>query len=222
MNVFDLIAESVRDEWKELPCNPVYETCAVTGLDNVQCVPANKCFSGTFVGYNELACPDSGWVSVNAYQALKYKPERASSWIVSKEHGFRKLRRIEVRPYVLKGIDSECWAGYVTTSYKKHGAFRGTINNRRYGVWRFDDIHIDCSDGKKVNDWYNILNGYLHAGISRPVLESVMLSPWSAKKAGVRECASFIDWASDKYKSALYQFICYLLPSQEEIKNEII
>jgi hypothetical protein len=220
VNTFDLIAESIRDEWIDLPVEPVMNVCAITGAEDVPCVPANKLFSGNFVGYNELAVPESKYVSVNAYQALKYRPQRGSSWIVSREYGFQRLRRIEVRPYILKGIDSKCWSAYVTTSYKKHGAFRGTINTENFGIWRFDDIHIDCSDSVLVNDWYNTLNTYLHFGINRIVLETAVLTPWAIKHVGIVECFRFMKWAKYKYKSALYQFLCYLLPSQEEIKNE--
>lgn len=217
---FDLIAESIRDEWVKLPCEPVEGTCAVTGRTRMLCIPIKKAISGNFVGWNELADPNSDLVGITAYQTLKFRPERSSSWVVSKEDGFRKLRRVEVRPLVLDGVDSQEWSGFVTTSYKKHGAFRSTVNNSRYGVWRFDDMRVDCSNIEKVKQWWDILNGYIHKGISRNCLERGDIDQWAVKKVGPLECYNFTKWANPRSTNPLYRFLCYLLPSQEEIKNE--
>lgn len=221
MSAFNLIADAIRDEWIPLPCEPVEGTCAVTGRTNVPCVPMKKSISSNFVGWNELAAPWTGLVSVAAYQALKYKPERTSSWLVSKEHGFQKLRRIEVRPFVLNGVNSNEWCGYVTTSYKKHGAFRGVINRSQYGIWRFDDVLVDCSESVKIKEWWEKLDRFIRLGISRTCLELGDIDQWAIKNAGLLECYNFMKWSQDKNRDPLYKFLCYLLPSKAEIKEEV-
>jgi hypothetical protein len=218
MSIFDLISDSIKDDHILLPVEPVENICAVTG-ELRPCIPRKKLFGSNFISYHIFNSPLSDFVGTNVFQTLKYRPERASSWVVTPKI-FTKLKRIEVRPLVLYGVNSQRWSGYVTTSYKKHGAIGNVINNSKFGVWKFDDLLIDCSDSEKVLGWYNKLNYFLHKGLSRPVLESGQLNQWGAKQAGIEVCRNFLYWIKDKKTDPLYKFLCYLLPSQEEIKNE--
>jgi len=80
-------------------------------------------------------------------------------------------------------------------------------------------IDVDCRDASKVQAWYDTMNAALHAGIGRPVIESLRCSAWLMHKVGITTWLNFEEWARPKCKSALYQLLCYLLPSQEEIKG---
>jgi hypothetical protein len=151
--------------------------------------------------------------------ALSYKWERMSCWLCDGVT-FDRLQRTDFRPLILNGVDRDLWTAYITTSYKKHGALNASVNNKSFGVWRFENLTVDASDKAKVNDWYNTLNEYLHIGFGRTVLESLDCSPFVMQKYGVDKWIKFQSWAKDKYQSPLYQLLCYILPSQEEIKAE--
>jgi hypothetical protein len=164
-------------------------------------------------------------VGVDTYQALKHKWERYSSWIVT-ENEFTLLGkshsgdgwRNEVLKYIFDPPQGP-WAGYITTSYKKHGAMRAPVN-RGTNVWLFEMILADCTDQEKTREYWEVLNKYLRVGFGRPVLESVKCSSYVIRKCGLSEWVEFERWAKDKYQSGLYKLMCYLLPSQNELKKE--
>jgi len=72
----------------------------------------------------------------------------------------------------------------------------------------------------RVREWWDVLNVALRAGIGRTVLESLDCPPFVMAKVGLPVWLEFEAWARPKYLSALYAFLCYLLPSQEELKHE--
>lgn len=217
MNIYKLISDSIKDIHVPLPSEPTQSVCAVTG-ENCLCVPRKKLFSSKFTEQSNLNCPESQFVGIDAYQAVKYKKTRMSSWITD-GHEFRLLKRIDIRPLVLSGTGADLWAGWITTSYKKHGSFRAVLNSAGRAVWAFDELLVDCSDNKKVNEIYNQLVIYLKKGFSRTTLETLTCPGFVIMRAGLLEWLALEKWAKPIYKSNLYKLLCYLLPSQAELKE---
>jgi len=220
MHPINLIASAIKNdpERPELPCSPVAGICAVTG-DEGLCVPRKELFGKSFTNADLFICPSSNMVSVNTYIALKYKWERMSSWICDGET-FTKLYRVKVRDRVLAADKPAMWSGYVTTSYKKHGALKAPINRRQSNIWLFEMRLVDCSDRNRLMAWWQTLNTALRGGIWRSVIESLECPNIVIKNVGINTWLKFEAWARPRYQSALYGFLCYLLPSQEELKNE--
>lgn len=217
MNIFELISNTIKKEWIDLPSEPIVKICAVTGKKTL-CVPRKNLMSSGFTDQRVLSCPTSDFISIEAYQTMKYQLERKSSWIVI-EKKFKRLKRIDIRPYVLNGVQGKIWAGYVTTSYKKHGALKAVINHSK-AIWAFDEALVDCSNKEKVNNWYNHLVVEFKKGFGRTILETLHCPPYILKRIGLMEWQQFEKWAKPKYKSSLYKFLCYLLPSQAELKKQ--
>lgn len=205
-------------EKQPLPCEPVEGICVVTGVYGPS-VPRKELFGKSFTNLDLLARPDSDMVGIEAYQALKHPSERKNSWFCDGKT-FRKLTRIEVREMVFAESLPERWIGYATTSYKKHGALRTPINTGNSRLWLFEMRVVDCTDMKKVKAWWSTLNTYLRLGFGRSILETLDCPPYLIQKIGLGHWLGLHSWARDKYQSGLYQFLCYLLPSQEELKNE--
>lgn len=146
------------------------------------------------------------------------RPERMSSWFCDGET-FTELNRIGVRHKVFQKETSKIWSAYATISYKKHGSLLATVNTGSQRFWLFEERIVNCSDMKQVNVWWEKLNTALYAGIGRMVLESLECPPYLMQKVGLLNWIDFEQWARPKYLSNLYAFLCYLLPSQEEMKN---
>lgn len=192
--------------------------CAITGIED-QCVPRKKLLGKSFRDGDTLSAPDSDMVSLGAYVALKYKWERMSSWVC--DGVFKKLNRIEVRNAVLTGNHKTPWCGYATTSYKKHGSLRAPINySQGQNKWLFESRVVDCSDSATMLDWWEILNVALRSGIGRSVMKSLDCPSSVMRKVGLQKWMVFEKWAKPKSNSAMYAFLVYLLPSQEELNNE--
>jgi hypothetical protein len=147
------------------------------------------------------------------------KPERMSSWFCDGQT-FQELDRIGVREMMFREELPSNWAAYATTSYKKHGSLLAKVNTGSHRFWLFEERQVDCSDMVQVRDWWKVLNGALRNGIGRTVLESLDCPPYLMRTVGLSTWMAFELWAKDKYLSALYAFLCYLLPSQEELKHE--
>jgi hypothetical protein len=130
-----------------------------------------------------------------------------------------EINKAFVRGKVLNGSGSRPWAGWVTTSYKKHGSLRSPVNKYPFGVWGFDEYIVDCSDKEKVNEWWNRLRKAQDSGLGRTTLENVQMPVAMLAKADMGAWLEFRQWACDKKDSALYKFLCYLLLSQEELKR---
>lgn len=192
--------------------------CAITGI-YTDCIERKKALSQAFTAQAKLLYNDSDFVSISAFQGLKYRPERAASWIVS-EMGFQRLNRVEIRPLVLNKPQFKTWSGYATTSYKKHGSMLTPVNTNDRAIWVFETLIVDCSDVQKVNGLYHDLLSYLKKGFGRPILESGEVPAFLISKLGVNECMMFERWAKKIINSNLYQFLCYLLPSQAELNGD--
>lgn len=218
MTALELVSNAIGDQAEALPCAPVDGLCCFTGQQGPT-VPRGKLVTNSFTARDLMRRPDSDRVGLHAWRALRYRPQRMSSWLCV-EGQFYKLNRKGVREQIINGVDSYPWAGYVTTSYKKHGSLVAPVNSGQSQLWRFEAITVDCSDRDKLAEWWRCLNHWLRAGIARPVLESGRCSPYAIRAAGIEEAMAFDQWAADRWRSPLYQFLCYLLPSQEEIKNE--
>lgn len=219
MHAVCLIAQSLPEEEKpEITEESSLGICAVTGLES-QTLSRKRLFGSSFTDGALLAAPTSDRVSVEAYIALKYKWERMSSWICDGQH-FRRLNRVEVRDAVLGHPPKMPWAAYATTSYKKHGALRTPVNGLSQNRWIFENKEVDCSDLDKMMDWWARLNHALRLGLGRTILETLDCPAFMIRKVGLSEWMAFEKWAAPCKNTALYAFLCYLLPSQEELKNE--
>lgn len=213
-----LICSAIKTEHIELPCEPVDGICAVTGEFGAV-ILRKHLFGKSFTNIDLLARPDSDMVSVEAYQALKYKWERMSSYFCDGSN-FQRLDRVGVRNMVFADQMPDCWIGYATTSYKKHGALRTPVNTGNRRLWLFEMQVVDCTNMQLVVNWWETLNNYLRSGLGRTTLETLECPPYLIRNIGLQNWLSLKKWAFDKYKSPVYQFLCYLLPSQEELKNE--
>lgn len=171
----------------------------------------------TFTRLDLLRAPDSQRASLAVYVSLSYKWGRMSSWIADGTT-FKRLDRIGVRNAVFGDLPETQWIGYATTSYKKHGVLLTPVNSGDRRVWAFENEVVSLS-GDWL-EWWRILNQMLRAGFGRSVLETLECPAFLMRKNGLQAWMDFEAWAEPKYKTALYRFLCFLLPSQEELKNE--
>lgn len=217
MHVVDLIAKHFKTD---LPEKPEIGICCLTGCE-CETISRKFVFSSNFTNYDLLLAPESDRISVNAYITFSQRDER-STWFVD-EHRFLKFDKNIFRDFFLKGVaDSETWAIYITTSYKKHGSLVTKINNGHSGIWRFEQMDVNARDLQINSDWYfKIYQALVEFGIGRSIIESLDCSPYLIGKMGMNNWIQFYKWAKDKYQSPLYKICCYLLPSQEELKNDI-
>jgi hypothetical protein len=218
MHSVDLIAASLGKAAEPLPCEPVEGVCCVTG-DVTQCIPRKHLLGKSFTNGDLLASPASGLVGLAAYRAMGYPPERKSSWLCDGVT-FRRLTRVEVRDLVIGGSYPDIWSGYATTSYKKHGALRTPVNSGGKRVWLFEMALVDCSNPVRLLSIWDRLNRELRSGFSRTVMETCEPNSYVLKEVGFARWQTFEQWAKPIYHGPLYQFLCYLLPSIEELKAE--
>ncbi|OIO41911.1 hypothetical protein AUJ63_04665 [Candidatus Pacearchaeota archaeon CG1_02_35_32] len=233
MHPANLISIALQKQKKqklpELPCEPVKAICAITGQRQL-CLPREEVIKYTFTNLNLFVAPTSGFISVDVFYAWNYgyvtegrgrekRPERMSSWVCDGEQ-FIELNRQGVREWVLKEEMPAVWTGYATTSYKKHGTMVAKVNIGNHRIWAFEMRLVDCSDMKLVMNWWQILNLALRDGIGRTIMEGLDCPPFVIGKIGLKKWIEFEQWAAPKYQSALYSFLCYLLLSQEELRDE--
>lgn len=219
MTAIELVAKALTKsvEAEPLPCDPADGVCCVTGIEG-PAIPRKGLIGASFTDQEALKRPDSKSVSVDAYITLKHKWQRMSSWYCDGER-FQRLDRLGVRSLVINGVNAPIWAGYATTSYKKHGALRAAVGGGSKQIWRFEGINVDVSDRERVLEVWRTLNRFLLLGIGRPSLEAGRCAPVAVRIAGVAAAMEFEQWAGPIYRSSIYQFLCYLLPSQEELKS---
>jgi hypothetical protein len=220
MHAVELIASAIKNdpECPEIHFEQKEGLCCATGRTGPT-VPRSELFGKSFTNGDALAFPLSDRVSIAAYIALKFKWERMGSWMCDGET-FLRLDRIGVRNVVLADEMPEKWAGYATISYKKHGALRAPVNTGRQRFWLFETRLVDCTRMEDVWEWWTILNLALHGGFGRRIIETLDCPTHVMKKCGLEKWMRFEKWARFRYHSALYTFLCYLLPSMEELKNE--
>ena len=233
MTAYNLISQALRHEEKRLPVlpyEPVDAVCCVSG-EQTQCLKRKDVLGKTFTNGDILMAPESNYAGVDVFYAWYYgyyaeegkkrekRPERMSSWFCD-GNTFQELDRQGVREKVLMEEMPDVWAGYATTSYKKHGSLLAPMNSGIKRVWLFEERLVDCSDYDKMMDWWSVLNKALRGGFGRTVLESLECPPYLITKIGINPWITFERWARDKWQSSLYAFLCYLLPSHEELKHE--
>lgn len=217
MHTCDLIARHIDPI--DLPQEPVEGVCCLTG-ENASCINRKHLLGKSFTNGDLLRRPESDLVSVAAYQALKHKWERMGSWYVD-ESGFNKLTRKGVRDMVFSESLGTTWAGYATTSYKKHGSLIAPVNTGKSRTWLFEMVLVDCADPRMPGIWQR-LNHDLRHGIGRQSMETLEPNSYTLKEIGYHQWHDFERWARPYYQGSLYQFMCYLLPSQDELKHEKI
>ena len=228
MHAVNLISSAVRGKGDfDIPVDISYGVCAVTGqygpcLPRGYVIPSSNCDQPWF------AAPQSNLVGVDVWIAWNYgylkdgskrktRFERQSCWWCDGRE-FKQIKRLDIRRLVLDGSPSSPWSMWVTTSYKKHGSIRAPVNIGRRGVVAFEERIVDVSDEGRVHRWWNTLLCIRKRGVSRFNIE--LLECPRLDVIGIGEWIDFDRWARPRYKSALYALLCYLLPSNEEIKKE--
>jgi len=223
MHTVDLIANAIKNEPNiEIPENTEPGICCVTSIE-CQTIRKKDILSSNFCNSDILLAPDSNRIGISAAIALQYKWERYSSWFVDEKQFIRFDKKL-FRDMFLNGVqNSKAWSIYITTSYKKHGALFTKVNNYKYGIWRFEMLDVDARDGSKNRRWYEkISDALINKKIGRSVIESLDCPAWLINKIGLKNWMEFYNWAKDKWQSPLYKLCCYLLPSQEDLKNESV
>ena len=193
--------------------------CCVTGEMCDETLPRALGVKPSFTNLDVLKAPDSQRISVDAAVVMNHRPAR-SCWIAC-EDGFHELKgKREIRAWVFHPPEpDEMFAGYATTSYKKHGALRAPLNRDGSNVWLFEMLLVDCSDEAKVQGLWAPLREAQDRGFPRQVLETHQASPDLIAKLGIPVWVEFLRVFGHLRTDPLYQFLCYLLPSQEELKT---
>lgn len=230
MHTTDLLSTACPDDWKEpLPEKAVDGTCCLTGQQGPT-IGRKKIFGSSFTESGIFKIPESDRVGVNVWYSFKAgyfaeagkkrkkKPEAMACWWTDGVQWI-ETNKVKIREFVFNGSGDLPWAAWVTTSYKKHGSTRAPVNRKEYGVWAFDETLVDCSDINKVIRWHEMLRMAQDAGINRTVIETLEIPVFVYKKIDGKLWIEFKLWAKDKRESALYRFLCYLLPSQAELKE---
>lgn len=218
MHAVNLISSALSPEDAPIPEGGDPGICCITGQPCAT-VPRKSLLGPSFTDGQLLQAPGSDRIGVDACRALSYKWERMSSWLCD-ARGFHRLDRQGVRQAVLQPHASGAWCGYATTSYKKHGSLRTPVNGPGRAVWLHEMRLVDCGDTARVQAIWQRLNEAIRNGIPRPVIESLDASPYCIRDAGINRWMAFEVWARPLLTTSLYQFLAYLLPSQEELKTE--
>lgn len=214
---------------RDPPEAPADGFCCVLGTREPT-IARKHAIKPSFTNLDLLLAPDSERISVRAWRVLTHSepakegkkrdtfPLMQSSWIVGED--LRLLDRQAVRSCVIEAMRPQgVWTGYVTTSYKKHGCLRAPVNRNGSARWLFELDVVDCSDQAKVLEWWDIIRHVRVSGIPRPVIETLDCSVHLMSKHP-KLLADFERWAREKVNSPLYRFLCYLLPSEEEIREQ--
>lgn len=215
MTAIDLIAPHLPAA--PLPEDPQEGVCCITGR-KTETIARKHVIKTSFTNLDLLRAPESDRASVAAYRVMGAPKTRQSSWLVT-SNSLRFLDRVGVRDCVIGGVMDPAWAGYATTSYKKHGSLLAPVNVGNQCTWLFETLPVDCSDREQVMDYWRRLRHAQDNGISRPLIESLDIAVGYISKIGWRFWKDFYDWAHPRQSSPLYQFLTYLLPSQEELKK---
>lgn len=227
MNAVELVYRALPAE--EPPESPQDGVCCVTG-DYGPTIARKHAISQTFTNLDILRAPNSDRVGLPAWRAITYTtpnegkkrelaPLRQSHWMCDGK-SLTTLDRVGVRNLVLASDPpAPTWAGYATTSYKKHGVLLAPVNVGSRRVWLWETRLVDCSNVQQVQDTWARLRAAQDAGMPRPLIEQLDISPAFMAKIGWRVWQEFYRWAFPRRNAQLYQFLTFLLPSQEELKN---
>lgn len=231
MNSIDVIYSALPSV--DLPETPTEGVCCVTGQKTTT-VSRSHGIKPTFTNLDILKAPSSDRIGIKAFSVITYSiptegkkvalaPLRQSHWLAVKGAAMQYFKKKEeIRPYALgdKTPDAE-WCLYVTTSYKKHGALFAPVNIPKNGDRRilFEQQIVDLAP-EFIRSWWERLRKAQDEGIPRPVIESGEAGPALIRNVGVQKWKEFHNFAHDKIKNRTYQFLVYLLPSQEELKGK--
>ena len=226
MHAIDLLAGAMPDDHHVPPHGEsvAHGVCCITGAEGPT-IPRTALLRKSFTDGRTLMAPGSDRVGLNAWKAFMwheprgkrgFHPERMSSWLCAADR-FVCLDRAAARAAVLCDPPPAPWAGYVTTSYKKHGALRAPVNTPASAVWLFETRLVDCSDRNAVLATYGLLREWQRIGLTRPILETLACPLHVLRRIGVDAWMQFHAWAWPRHQSPLYAFLCYLLPSKKEM-----
>ena len=223
INAFSILADSIDRNDPERPALPEVPEpgiCCMTGEESEATIPRKWAIKSSFTRLDLLRAPAEDRVSVDVFIALNYKWARMSSWLCDGKT-FQRLDRVGVRTAVFHPAPCSPWIAYATTSYKKHGVLLAPVNDpddlMRY--WVFENEVMAFSEPMR-DEYWAIMNKTLKAGFGRSVIESLECPEWLLRDKGARCWLEFERWARPRYRTAFYRFMCYLLPSQEEMKCE--
>lgn len=227
MTAIELLAAALPP--RDPPQAPANGVCCVLATHEPS-IERGQAIKPSFTNLDLLRAPQSDRVSVRAWRVLTHAvpaaegkkrdtfPLMQSSWICDGQSVIY-LNRQAVRSLVLEGVTASQWCGYVTISYKKHGALRAPVNIGGAQRWLFETGIVDCSDRAKVGEWWERLRTTREAGIPRPVIETLDISvPLFSKYRELWQ--AFEPWARSKLHSPLFRFLVYLLPGEEELKAQ--
>jgi hypothetical protein len=230
MHTTDLLSAACPEEWKEpLPENPVDGICCLTGQQGPT-IGRKRIFGPSFTEFEIFKVPESDRVGINVWYAFragyfaekgkkrKKKPEAMACWWTDGDK-WVETDKVKIRNFVFNGSGNQNWAGWVTTSYKKHGSTRTPVNCREFGVWAFDEVLVDCRNINKVINWYDKLRNAQNFGLNRTVIETLDIPVFVYNKIDQKKWIEFKKWAVSKRETSLYKFLCYLLPSHKELKE---
>lgn len=215
---YDLISQALAAAGKArpLPVEPETGLCCITGLTR-QTIPRKLLLKDGFTELDCLRAVHSDRVSVECWNTLTHAPERLSSWFCDGE-AFQQLEKSIIRERVFdRSPAKKPWVGYVTTSFKKHGALHVPVNHGRSSRWRFETLTVDCTDKALVRSTFRRLLDVRKAGVPRGCIETMSFSPYAIGLLGAKKWLDFEQWARGVWRSGLYQFLTYLLPSQDEL-----
>ena len=222
------LAGGLEGEPEEIT-SPVEDgVCCLTGEECLT-IPRKDLLTSSFTRLDLLERPDSDRIGIDVWDAWTwgwreagkkrdYRPERMSAWCAT-ESGLTLLSRQDIRRLAIDGPMEEMSCIFATTTYKKHGTLIAPVNPPGQLQVGWDDEVVGLSHGETVCDWWIRLRGMQDAGWVRPVLESLEPSLHQFRKLGAEQWTAFEYWARGRYQSPLYRFLCYLLPSQEELKE---
>lgn len=230
MHACHLIASAIgRQSTINIPCEPVYNVCAVTGSYG-PCIPKKLVIPPSNCDRFLFAAPQSNYVHINVFASWSFSevkngkkrgtyPERQSCWWCDGKE-FKTVDKEFIRDVALNGSPSETWSMWVTTKYKKHGSIRSKVNHCARGCFGFDDDTIDCSDKSSVATAWEILREAQDAGVPRSVMYSLDASPSLIGKIGWRRWIRLESWARPMLHSGNYRFMIYILPSMKELNDD--
>lgn len=236
MHTIHFLASAIPNDWKDpLPCEPAEGVCCFTG-ETCLTIPRTKLLTSTFTDHLAYAAPTSDRVSVDAWNvfkagyystdtetgALKERKKKVEtmscwwtngkSWEIEIDRNKQRIRELLFTP------PASQWAAYITKTYKKHGSLRSPVNSAPFGRWGFDDQVVDASSRDRVCEWWKHIRTAQEQGIPRPLIESV--NEWGGIHHDLLTVwFQYVAWARSRRNDPLYAFLCYLMPSKEELKN---
>jgi hypothetical protein len=182
------------------------------------CVARKDLFGRSFVDQNLMRAPASQHVGTNAWTALRHVPERKANWWCDGDT-FRTVTRSEVRDLVLNGVTAPQWCGYITTSYKKHGALRAPVNSGGTQRWLLETRVVDCSARTVVRELWHRMRDLRMAGATREQIAALDVPPSALKRIGIARWMDFAAYMRTHQEDGLFALLLHLMPTQDELRK---